>query len=798
MIKELKHEELRWQCDPGSLKIENSNQVIPLEGIIGQQRAIEAIKMGLEIPQPGYNIFITGLVGTGRTTTVMRLLDGLEEKEKIPNDLCYVNNFKNPDMPILIILPPGKGKEFKKEMEKMIEDLRENIPKIFESDAFQRKRAEIMEELGEKQKNFIRIFEKKVEEAGFQLIQVQSGPIVKPALVAIVHGKPMNLEQIESLVESGGYPRENYENLKKKYYELEIELSEVMRMNRELRRELEATMKKLNEDFVLPLIDQHINDLKYKFEKVEKVVSYLDEVKRSILENIDAFSERELSREEVEEIFSVYSVNLFIDHGDTKETPIIYETSPNFRNLFGTIAREMDSKGRVKSDFSMIKPGSIHRANGGYLIINANDALLEPNVWPTLKRVLRTGVSEIQCYDLFGVFPTTPLKPEAIPVNLKIVMIGNPYIYYLLFFYDEEFKKIFKIKADFDTEMDNNQENREQYISFIKMLCEEENLKPFDISAVVEIIEYGVGIAGHKNKITTRFNLIADLLRESNYWAVKEGKEKVSASHVKKAIESWKRRVNLPEEKILEMIKEGKIMIDTEGKVVGQVNGLSVISLGEYTFGRPTRITARTSVGREGIINIEREADLSGRTHNKGVLILSGFIKWKYAKDKLTPMDATICFEQSYSEVDGDSASSAEAYAILSSLSNVPLRQDIAVTGSINQKGEIQPIGGVNQKIEGFFKVCKAKGLTGTQGVIIPHQNVDNLMLDDEVVEVVKEGKFHIYAIRTIDEGIEILTGMPAGERGEDGKFPEGTFNYLVERSLSEYAEKMKEFYSLK
>lgn len=797
MVNELKPEELRWRCKPESLNIESSNHGIPLEGIIGQKRAIDAIKTGLEISHQGYNIFIAGMVGTGRTTTIMKLLDGLEEKERIPNDLCYVNNFKNPDMPILISLPPGKGREFKSGMEKMIEIFRENIPKILESDVFQKRKAEIMEEFGKRQKNLIRNFEKKVEQAGFQLLQLQIGPIVKPSLVPIVHGKPMDLEQIETLVESGGFPKEIYENLKKRYYELEIELSEVMRLNRELGKELESSIKKLNEEIVLSLIEQSIREMEEKF-KDEKIINYLNDVKASVLENLEIFAEKELSKEEIGERFSIYSVNLFIDNGDTKETPIIYETSPSFTNLFGTIAREMDPKGRMRSDFTMIKPGSIHRANGGYLILNANDTFLEPNVWPTLKRVLRTEISEIWHSDAFGYFYSTPLKPEPIPIDLKVIMIGSPYIYYLLWFYDEDFKKIFKIKADFDVEMDNTPEQREQYVSFIKMLCEEENLKPFDRSAIAEVIEYGVRIAGNKNKITTRFNLIADILREANYWAVKEGKGMVSASHVKKAVKEWRRRANLTEEKIFEMIEQGKIMIDTWGKVVGQVNGLSVISLGEYSFGKPVRITVRTSVGREGIINIEREADLSGKTHNKGVLILSGFIKWKYVQDKPIPMDATICFEQSYSEVDGDSASSAEVYAILSSLANVPLRQDIAVTGSINQKGEIQPIGGVNQKIEGFFKVCKARGLTGTQGVIIPYKNVEDLMLENEVVEAVKEGKFHIYAIKTVEEGIEILTGMSAGERGENGKFPEGTFNYFVEKTLAVYADKIKEFYSLR
>lgn len=489
-----------------------------------------------------------------------------------------------------------------------------------------------------------------------------------------------------------------------------------------------------------------------------------------------------------------FQVNVIVDNSETKGAPIVIETNPTYRNLFGTMERSVDRSGIWRTDFTKIRAGALLQANGGYLVVNALDALIEPGVWPALKRTLRNRIFEMQTYDPFYFITTSVLKPEPIEIDVKVVMIGDAFLYQLLYYRDEDFKKIFKVKADFDSVMPKEKKNVMEYASFIKKICSGENLIPFDSTGVAGVVEFGVRLAGRQSKLSTRFTFIADLIREASYWTKKDKSKYVTRKHVEKAIDEWIRRVSLIEDKIQELIEDGTIMIDTKGEVVGQINGLSVLDVGDYAFGKPTRITAQTSVGRAGVINIEREADLSGKTHNKGVLILSGYMRGKYAQDKPLVMSASLCFEQSYSGVDGDSASSTEVYAILSSLSGLPLRQDIAVTGSVNQNGEIQPIGGVNQKIEGFYEVCKAKVLTGTQGVIIPHQNVEDLMLRTEVVEAVKKGKFHIYSVKTIDEGIEILTGVKAGKRRKNGTFEKDTVNYLVEEKLKELAQKSKEF----
>ncbi|MEW6455916.1 MAG: ATP-binding protein [Acidobacteriota bacterium] len=796
-IEELPASKLRWKCELESIPEEIPEEISALEGIIGQDRAINAIKLGLEIENPGYNIFINGPVGTGRTTTIKKLLEKLGKKEERPNDLCYLNNFKNPDMPILISLPAGYGKELKKDMENLIDSLRTNIPAIFESELYQLKKKGIFERFEENQREILRNFEKKVVEKGFKLVQLRLGPFLKPAILPVVDGNTIEFEELENLTETGKFPKEKLEQIKESQGDLINEMEDILKQSKELTKELSKKMDELNDQAILPYLESLLNEIKDKYEN-QKLNQYFKDVKENIMKNLELFQEKEESSEDLKKVsaedqFLKFSVNVVVDNSETKGSPIIIETSPSYKNLFGTIEREVDRKGILKADFTKIKAGSLLRANGGHLVLNATDMIMEPGVWPTLKRTLRNGVLEIQSVDPFYLISTSALKPEPIEIKVKVILIGNPYLYYLLYYYDEEFRKIFKIRADFDTVMKNTPENITQYNSFINMICKEENLLPFEKEAVAAVTEFGVKLAGRKNKLSTRFNVVADLIRESNYWAKKDGKQKVDAFSVEKAIEEWRKRVSLTEEKIQEMIEEGLIMIDTEGKVVGQVNGLSIFHLGEYTFGKPTRISARTSIGKTGVINIEREAELSGKAHNKGVLILAGYIKGKYAQDKPLAMDATLCFEQSYSEIDGDSASSTEVYAILSSLSGLPLRQDIAVTGSVNQKGEIQPIGGVNEKIEGFYKVCKAKGLTGTQGVIIPYQNVEDLMLNKEAVEAVEKRKFHVYPIKSIDEGIEILTGVEAGERKEDGSFPEGTVNYMVDKKLREFAEKIIE-----
>ncbi|MEO0157071.1 MAG: ATP-binding protein, partial [candidate division WOR-3 bacterium] len=657
---------------------------------------------------------------------------------------------------------------------------------VFASEEYQKRRERIVSKFELEQQKMINEFEKRVEEKGFKLVQVQMGPFVRPAILPIIEDKPRNFEELDELIKEGKLTSEKLEKIKQDLQELEKEMSTIYAKTKENQDKLNDEIAKLNEWSVKPMVSHLIDEIRKRFDNKD-INEYLDEVLAEILTNIERFLKKETRPDE----FRLFDVNLLVDNSETKNIPIIFETAPNFKNLFGTIERYSPSPGVLTSDFLNIKAGSFLRANGGYLVINAFDALIEPGVWQTLKRALRNGVVDIQVFDPFYIFSTSALKPEPISVDVKVVMIGNEWLYYLLYYGDEDFKKIFKVKADFDIEMERDVRNINNYASFIKSICQTENLLPFTKEAIAEIIEYGVRLAGRKDKITTRFHLIADIIRESDYWARQKKNTIVDAEDVEKAIEGWRKRVNMYEEKIQELIKKDILMIQTKGKAVGQVNGLSVYQLGDYTFGRPTKITAKTSVGRAGIINIEREANLAGRTFNKGVLIISGFLRSRYAQDRPLSMDATLGFEQSYSEIDGDSASSAEIYAILSALSNVPIEQGIAVTGSVNQNGEIQPIGGVNEKIEGFYEVCKAKGFTGKQGVIIPKANVNDLMLKQEIVDAVKRKKFHIYAIKNIDEGIEILTGLKAGKKTKTG-FEKNTINYLVEKRLKEYAEKMK------
>jgi lon-related putative ATP-dependent protease len=793
---------LRWRCDPDIFPFETSQTVPACEEIIGQDRALEAIRVGLDITSIGYNIFVTGLAGTGRFTTIKCVLEEMDVKGKIPNDLCYVNHFKNPDMPHMLSLPAGQGMAFKKEMETLIETLKKKIPLIFENETYLNKKKEVVEKFRNRQAEMFREFEKKVNKEGFALVQIQMGPYSRPGIFPVIEGNPVDIEKLETMVEEDKFSKEDLEKIKEKQIGLIDELETIFKETRKSEKEIKEELSALDNEVIFPVVRDSISDIKEKFE-YEKVQRYLEEVQEDILANLNRFKEKEepstpsipgLAFPQPVDTFAEYQVNVLVDNSETKGAPIIVETTPNYRNLFGAIERVVERSGIWKTDFTHIKAGSFLRANGGYLIFNALEALMEPGVWPALKRTLKNQMMEVQTYDPFYFFATSALKPEPIECNTKVIMIGDAYLYHLLYNLDDDFKKIFKIKADFDSVMNKDSEKIQQYASFIRKICDEDKLRPFDKTGIAAVVEYGVRITGRQKKLSTRFHLIADLLREASYWAEKDGSDMVTEKHVDKAIEKKVYRVNLVEEKIQEMIDDGIIMIDSDGMVLGQVNGLSVYNLGDYMFGKPSRITAKTSMGKAGIINIEREVEMSGPIHNKGVYILSGYLRDKYAQDKPITMSASICFEQSYSGVEGDSASSTELYALLSSISGLPLRQDIAVTGSVNQKGEIQPIGGVNEKIEGFFDVCKAKGLTGRQGVMIPHLNVDDLMLRKDVVEAVKEGKFHVYPVKSIDQGIEILTGLEAGERTEDGHFKEGSVNDLVDKKLRELGMKIKEF----
>jgi len=799
IFPEVPIEKMRWICDPASIPYPSSRESPVCDEIIGQDRALKSVQTGLDIRSLGYNIFITGMVGTGRTTTIKQLLEKLEKGDQPPDDVLYVNNFKYPDEPTLIMLPPGKGKQFAAAMDSLIDMLRHNIPDLLKSKYYSERRDAIVESQQRKQKDLLQAFEEEAAAGGFSVIQVQMGLFVKPDLIPMIEEQPTPFPKLEALVREKKIPAKLLETLKVKYEELSKKLEEILEKLREIDEETRNLLKNWDSESIAPIIRGGIGEINARFPD-PKIPAYLADVEANLLENIDLFKnqKKEEEKKEMADPFNDYKANLLVDNSDLKHAPVVMETNPNYLNLFGSIESIVNRLGMWQTDFTKIKAGSFLKANGGFLVINALDAIVEPGVWPTLKRTLRNQIFEIQNFASLFLFSTTRLKPEPIKVNVKVVMIGDEEIYNLLYFVDQDFKKIFKIKAEFDSEMPKTETSILDYARFIRKIGDEDGLLAFDKTGMAAVVEYGTRIAGKHKKLSTRFHVVADVIREASYWAQKAGKSIVSAEHVETTIGERFERVSLIEDKIQEMIEDGSIMIDTEGIVVGQVNGLSVYNMGQFSFGKPTRITARTSIGRAGVINIEREADMSGSTHNKGVLILGGYLRGKYAQDKPFSLTASLAFEQSYSGVDGDSASSTEVYAILSSLSQLPLRQDIAVTGSLNQKGEIQPIGGVNEKIEGFFEVCRAKGLSGTQGVIIPHQNVENLMLKPDVVEAAKKGRFHIYPIASIDEGIEILTGVPGGKRKEDGTFEEGTVNFLVDKEMQRLAKASKGFFEEK
>lgn len=790
---ELTPDKLRWTCCPDTIPVASTNEARACEEIIGQERALRAIQTGLDIKSLGYNVFIAGMVGTGRTTTVKQLLEPLEKGDKTPDDILYVNNFKYPDEPVLIMLPSGQGKLFDEAMTRLIDMLRTNIPNLLKSPYYTEKRDAIVESQQKKQRDILKRFEEETAEQGFSVIQVQMGMFTRPDLIPVLEGQPIPFAKIEGLVKEKKISKETLETLKAKYEELTAKLEDIFEKLKEIDEETRTLLRGWDEESIAPMIKGAIDEVRARF-AFPKIGAYLDEVEKALVKMIDLFKNQKKEDKEQVENFQEYRVNLLVDNSDQHGPPVIMETNPNYVNLFGSIEATYSRAGMGQTDFTMIKAGSFLKANGGYLVINALDALVEPGVWATLKRTLRNQIFEIQNYLQMYLFSSARLKPESIKSDVKVVMIGDASIYNLLYFMDEDFKKIFKIKAEFDSEMEKGEKAVGDYVRFIKKICDDDGLLPLDKDGIAALIEYATRIAGRQRKLSTRFHVIADVIRESSYWAGKDKKPAVGRDDVEKAIRERFERVSLIDDKIQEMIEEGTILIDTEGAVVGQVNGLSVYDMGQFMFGKPARITARTAMGRAGVINIEREADLSGPTHNKGVLILGGYLRGKYATKKPLSLSASLAFEQSYGGVDGDSASSTEVYAILSSLSGLPLRQDLAVTGSLNQKGEIQPIGGVNEKIEGFFDVCKARGLTGTQGVLIPHQNAQNLMLRSDVVAAVREGKFHVYPVRRIDEGIEILTGVEAGPAREDGSYEEETVHGLVDRELQRLASGWKSF----
>ena len=792
-------ENLRWNLDLTTLPFETTDDLEPLEGIIGQKRGIEALRFGMGVKAVGYNIFVTGQPRSGRMAAIKKALKETSREKKVPDDLCYVNNFKNPEAPILLSLKAGLGSEFKKDVHDLIEALKTEVPRLFESQDYISRKKEIVEAYEKKIRDFFIGLEKKVKEAGFALVNLQVGQQTRPELMPIVDGQPMPIIELEAKVDKGRFPKKEYEEIKEKYDKLKEEIDRIFLDVRILKKEVEEKGEKIDKLMFKDLMSKQVQLLNNKY-KNSSINQYLQSMVKDMSEHLQLFLTQDQQRRPgmlifpAGDPFASYQVNLLVDNSEQKGPPVIIESYPTYRNLFGSIERIVDRSGIWRTDFSKIKAGSFVKANGGYLVFNLMDAITEPGVWPALKRALTTKKMEIQTYDPFYLFTTSTLKPEPIETDIKVIVLAEPYLYQMLYVYDHDVIKIFKVRADFETSMDKTNEAISKFARFIKMYTGDEGLRPFDKTAVATLVEESVRMSGWQEKISTSFPQIADLIREADYWAAQEGQAEVQGRHVDMALEARVYRSNRVEKYLQEMIERGTLMIDLKGESVGQVNGLAIYNLGDYMFGKPSRITASTSMGREGIVNIEREADMSGNIHNKGILVMSGYLRKKYAQDKPLSITASIAFEQSYTGVEGDSASSAEIYALLSSLSGVPIRQYIAVTGSVNQNGEVQAIGGVNQKIEGFYHSCQAAGLTGRHGVMIPESNIKDLMLRKEVVQAVKDGKFHIYAVKTIDEGIEILTGKEAGEKKADGTYPKGTINALVDTKLKELAKGLRAF----
>lgn len=796
MVKELKPEQLRRICDPSIYDFDTTAALEPLDRIIGQERAIEALRLGLGIKdrKNRYNIYVAGGSGTGKMSAVEYFLSHASKDEDTPPDLCYVHNFGNPYSPNYLELTAGMGTQLRDDMEHLITRLKRDIPKVFETDEFKARSKRITERFTEKRSELSDAMEKEARELGFA---IQRTPIGINTLPLQENGEPLSQEEYAALSD------EEKTSIREKQSRVQSIIQDNLQEMARVEEDREEEIKKLAKEAVLFTIEPHFLQLEKRYGELERVVRFLKDVKDDIVEHLGQFKDGNKNNAVQGQLpfslpqgdpFKRYYVNILVDNSKTDGAPVIVEQNATYTNLFGSIERRVQM-GVAITDFSMVKAGSLHRANGGYLVVNANNLFRVGLSWEALKIAIKRR--EIRIEDplqMLGYATSEGLKPEPIPLRMKIIIIGSPQIYELLHYYDEDFSKLFSVRSDFSTEMDRTPEHEQEIARFLRARCQEEPaLLPFDATGVAKIVEYSSELAGDQKKLSCRFGNLISIIKEASYWAREEGSTCVTGEHVHQTLDKHDDRLNRLEDKIREMIARGQILVDTEGEKVGQVNGLAVLQLGDYMFGKPSRITATAHTGKDGIVDIEREAELGGHTHTKGIMILKGFLGERFAKEKPLSLSASLAFEQSYSMIDGDSASSTELYALLSSLAALPIKQGIAITGSVNQKGEIQPIGGVNEKIEGFYKVCLAKGLTGEQGVLIPSQNMDNLMLSEEVVAAVDAGGFHIYPVDTVEQGIEILTGVPAGETEEDGTFTAGTVYARVAERLEAIREALKE-----
>ena len=787
---ELSYRDLKMICNQNMFDFETTKELEPINDGIGQERGIKALEFGINVNVKGYNLYIEGPSGVGKTMYAKNYLESIAPKKKVPNDWCYIYNFKNPNEPIAVSLTAGQGKEFKESMEGFIKEVKKDIKKTFNADDFEKEKALIKKEFEEKREIVLTKLNENSQKHGFQVKSAQNGIYMMP----VIDGKVIQEEEFEKLEE----------NIKQVYEEKSVivqqQIMDAISEIKQIERQSDKKVSEWQSNIALLTVNAHINYIKSKYKRNKKINQFLNDVKQDVLKNVSYFLDEEkdknqsntqqpIQQQRVQDPCLNYRVNLFIDNSGEEGCPVVMDSNYTYQNLFGKLEYE-NYYGSLKTDFTMLKPGLMHKANGGYIIFQAKDLLANPLCYEELKRVLRIKELAIDnTLEQRSSMAMISLKPEPIPLDLKVILVGSSNIYHTLLSMDSDFRKLFKIKVEFEETAPINEDNVNKLARFVHTFCEQEELPPLDKSAMARVVEYASRLAGEKEKLSTRFTEIAQVVGEAGTWAKLSKSKIVTEEYVDKALNERIDRIKKYDEKYIEMIKDNTLLINTKGSRVGEINGLTVMTIGDYTFGKPAKITVNTYTGKGGIVNIEREVEMSGSTHSKGVYILSGYLGELFAQDIPLCLTASICFEQLYNGVDGDSASSTELYGLLSSLSEIPIKQSIAVTGSVNQKGQIQPIGGVNEKIEGFFQICKMRGLDGSHGVMIPVQNINNLQLSDEVVDAVKNKEFHIYAVSTIEEGIEVLTGVPAGKKDKEGNFPAGTINKLVYEKLKKYAK---------
>ena len=788
---ELMPKDLKDICNTSIFKFETTKDIEDVTDLIyGQERALNALEFGIDIDVKGYNLYIEGSAGIGKTMYTKRFLEDRASKNKVPNDWCYIYNFENPNEPVAVSFPAGQGKVFKETMEDFVKDIRRDIKKTFNNDDFEKEKQIIKQEFENKRELLLEKLNKRTMVQGFQVKSTANGVYMMPVL----DGRTLQEDEFDALDESIKREFEERSNL------VQEQIFQALAEIKAIEREAEKKIEEWQSNIALMTINVHVNSIKANYKRNKKIGTYLDGIKKDILKNISVFLAPEedknapqlpphIQKPEVKEPWLNYRVNLLVDNSKQEGAPVIMDNNYSYNNIFGGLEYE-NQYGALKTDFTMIKPGLLHQANGGYIVFQIKDLLQNPACYEALKKAIKIkqAVIENSAEQRTGMILVS-IKPEPIPLHLKVILIGNSNIYHTLLSMDDDFRKLFKVKVEFEEDAPKNIENIERLARFVKSFCMQENLLDLDRGAMAKLVEYTSKLSGDKEKLSTQFSEIGEIVGEASQWAKIDKSKVITKEYIEKALDQRIERIKKYDTRYLQMIKEEALLIDTKGFVTGQINGLTVVTIGDYSFGKPARITASTYMGRQGVVNIEREIEMSGPSHSKGVYILTGYLGEQFAQENALALTANVCFEQLYGGVDGDSASSTELYAILSSLSGIPINQSIAVTGSVNQKGEIQPIGGVNEKVEGFYQICKMQGFNGLQGAIIPHQNVRNLHLSDEVIEAVKKGKFHIYAVKTIDEGIEILTGVPAGKKDKNGKFPLGTINYLAQEKLRKFAK---------